>query len=47
MDDGKVHASFFVQYIQFLGTSDIFCDLGLISLYKAGRILICYVVGWE
>ena len=29
MDDGKVHASFFVQYIQFLGISDIFCDLWL------------------
>jgi hypothetical protein len=27
MDDGKVHASFFVQYIPSLGISDIFGDL--------------------
>jgi hypothetical protein len=29
MDAGKVHASFFVQYIPFLGILDIFPDFWL------------------
>ena len=35
MDGRKVHASFFVEYIPFLGISDIFADLWVIWLYKA------------